>query len=404
MLKKVKLLLHWMGGLTNILLMLVFISGIVVISADSRLEGAEVIMMLSLAGIVVMRYRDLKKGKAESGRMDRENGVMTSLLSELQKNDDGVRQAIREQGELIEDEVSSMRSITSDAVEGLLNSFSEMNVLSKKQKNLVLELVQKSEREDEINIYDFMKESEELLQFFVENVVTTSKESVGLLYKLDDMWEQINVVIDMLADVKSIADQTNLLALNATIEAARAGEVGRGFAVVADEVSKLSHKSNDFSKEIGRVVSDTITSMDVARKVVDKLASRDMNAILDSKIKLDNMSKIIKSMTEKADTKLIEITEINKEINTGVNLAVKSLQFQDMVDQMGGHIKKRLTSMNALIDSDRASVNSGKPVDRLRQIVENSRISLATSTEMSNIVNGAPVATENMNTGEIDLF
>ena len=85
MLKKVKLLLHWMGGLTNILLMLVFISGIVVISADSRLEGAEVIMMLSLAGIVVMRYRDLKKGKAESGRMDRENGVMTSLLSEKMK-------------------------------------------------------------------------------------------------------------------------------------------------------------------------------------------------------------------------------------------------------------------------------------------------------------------------------
>src|SRR3546814_3928049 len=90
----------------------------------------------------------------------------------------------------------------------------------------------------------FTQRTADLLEHFVGLILQLSSESLRIVYRIDEMSEEMDAVFALLRNVDTIAEETNLLALNAAIEAARAGEAGRGFAVVAGEIRNLADRKS----------------------------------------------------------------------------------------------------------------------------------------------------------------
>lgn len=144
--------------------------------------------------------------------------------------------------------------------------------------------------------------------------IERSIESMELINRSS---EEISEIVKVISE---IASQTNLLAFNAAIEAARAGEHGLGFSVVADEVRKLAERSSQATKEITKLINESVKRV-VQGGEISKEAAAAFGKIVDGVSKTTFSISEISTAAQEQQTAARDVSDAIQQIATASETA-----------------------------------------------------------------------------------
>ena len=143
---------------------------------------------------------------------------------------------------------------------------------------------------------------------------------------MDNLFEVIKRLSDVIAGIDSISLQTNLLALNAAAEAARAGEAGKGFAVVANEIRTLAEQTQKMTKDMGDFVDN-----------MKKASQKSVRSAADTISTLDDMNDKIKNIWELNNASQKHVSKVNESISS---IAAVSEEISSASTEMENQLKE----------------------------------------------------------------
>ncbi|MEY8515446.1 methyl-accepting chemotaxis protein [Lachnospiraceae bacterium 29-84] len=194
--------------------------------------------------------------------------------------------------------------------------------------------------EDTEEVYRKIEEGQDELTSIRDLSQQTMQVSLEMKKDMEELFEVINNMNEVIAGIDAISLQTKLLALNASIEAAHAGSMGKGFAVVADEIRGLAEETQKLTGSMG----EFIEGIKSASQKSSKSTTNTMDALGTMKERIGNVWTLNEgnqkrvSQVSEAVTSLAAVSE---EITSAMTEMENQLRNStDFMQEIGGELKK----------------------------------------------------------------
>lgn len=190
---------------------------------------------------------------------------VTNNITQIASNSGQINTSIVEMGKAADD-VATNTVKTSDAIGKITDCMVEMD----KSSNKINENSETAQKQGEATL-KIADKGKNIVGNTILNMNNINDSIVNLSKVIEQLGKSASQIGEIVEIIDDIAEQTNLLSLNASIEAARAGEHGKGFAVVAGAIGRLSEKSSESTKDIGKLIAQI-------REVVDSAIANTKNS------------------------------------------------------------------------------------------------------------------------------
>lgn len=330
------------------------------------------IVLFNLAGIlfafVVARGRSfIIESRARTKEMEHVIEQLALINAELNKNFEVTQGRIQDitlanqqveirTGELLDDSANITNSVA-DTITTCDNAVADIG-LCKDQIHALLENIHHFE--------DVLKENESNINTMSAEILSIKDSAYATNEVFDGIQKQMEEIVKVVEQLKSIASSTNMLSLNASIEAARAGAAGAGFAVVAEKVQQLAVDSNTCSNLVEQIVENMEIQVDKTRKQMAE-STENVDSSLAS---IDALNKGFHELL----TSFTALYENIEEHDTSVgNLSDSFDHIHNSVSDMATYSEKNQTSIYDIADSIKVYGSSveqmGSDTEVIRQLV-----------------------------------
>lgn len=318
-----------------------------------------------------------------------------------------------EQFDGVRSQNSQTQEILADAIEKLINSFTDLERQSRRQQELAQSVAAVQEDDSqEANRRNFMTlfaEIKEVLQQFLQFYQNNAQKAQGLVQQVQELSDSFTQVQKQLQEVAKIAEQTNLLAINASVEAARAGQAGKGFAVVAEDVRRLSDRSNEFNNQIQEAVTGIEKSLTGVKDAIHEMSRQESNTMEQSRQRVDEVMAETQEFSQEVEKAGQDIMEIAGNVSQDVNRTVSSMQFQDMANQLLQHATRRIDLLDDILQGLQglqwSEENQVEPDPQAcAEHLEQLRQALEKASDLVQQLQHSAVQQQSMDTGDVELF
>lgn len=208
-----------------------------------------------------------------------------------------------------------------------------------------------------------LKDNESNISTMSSQILSIKDSAYATNEVFDGIQQQMEEIVTVVEQLKSIAASTNMLSLNASIEAARAGAAGAGFAVVAEKVQQLAVDSNKCSNLVEQIVTNMESQVDKTRQQMAE-STENVDSSLAS---LDSLNQGFGELLTSFSSLYQNIEEHDTSVN---DLSTSFDMIQDSVSNMATYSEKNQASINDIADSIKVYGNN---VEQMENDTENIR-------------------------------